>query len=160
MLKTRVFSFIAEFSGWMDLVPVGVHSYKIRTERIYDEYGNIYQDLDLGTKRYLRDTMSCSVSTTHGQRYPLDSLELAIMLSFQSPYRLHVHFGTLKLSRKAEFRFFTPILLVQKDKLVIGCPNGNFKMRWKRFDYSLTSRFSYKGCPRTLKKRKITVMQS
>ena len=108
------------------------------------------------------DTSSCSISTTFGQRYTFHNLEFAFILGYQSTYRLHVHFGTLKFAKSAvkdKLKFMTPVLLVQKDKFVLGCPRGNFLWKWKTYNYSLTSMHSYRGCQRTLRNNLITVVQ-
>ena len=85
------------------------------------------------------------------------------MLGFKATHRLHVHFGTLKFRKSAgrdELLFPVPMILVQKNKLIRACPIGNYKMGWKKYDYSLKSVYSYESCRRTLRGHKFNVMQT
>ncbi len=178
-MKTGIRFEPVELLGWFDFFPVGVDTNSIKVNPnlafLHADEVNIAMDRYLKGKLkrlhstrlefiLISDVTLCSITSTYGNQYPFKNITAATMIGFKSTRRLHVHFGTLDFGEErastAKFMFPSPILLVQEDKIVQGCPAGNFRMRWKKYDYSLKSRHSYKSCPKTLRGRRFNIMQA
>ncbi len=146
-LKLVLSSKFVELRGWTDFVPVGVGS------NVFT-----YQFPNQSMAKYAQDIGDCAVTTTKGNDYHIGNLELAAIVGFQANKRLHVHFGTVKFIKGAgrdQLKLPVPILLIQKNKIMQGCPIEKYHMRWKK----LAPDIKYSPCPKTLKGNKLRVMQ-